>query len=318
MPIDLAKANSNKEVILSTLSAKGPSLPVHLAQATQLSPLFASAFLSELYNEGKVKISNMKVGSSPLYYLPGQESMLENFIDYLNGREKEAFYLLKKEKLLDDNLQTPVIRVAIRAIKDFAIPLKITPGGEGKEKLYWKYFLTNDLELKNLIEPKKHETQAPLEKVHQKHHPKQETEQEEKEIQEHITPENEKQKEEQDEPKVEKEKPKKIKKIIESKFVVNLKEYLTSKNIDILETLEEKKREFYGKISIDSMFGKQEYYLVAKDKKKISETDLVFALQKAQEIKMPALIMTPGDLDKKAQEYHKSWKNIIKFEKVKL
>jgi hypothetical protein len=66
------------------------------------------------------------------------------------------------------------------------------------------------------------------------------------------------------------------------------------------------------------MFGKQEYYLVAKDKKKISETDLVFALQKAQEIKMPALIMTPGDLDKKAQEYHKSWKNIIKFEKVKL
>ena len=154
MPIDLEKANANKELILSTLSSRGPSLPVHLAQTAQISPLFASAFLSELYNEGKLKISNMKVGSSPLYMLPGQEPMLEKFIDYLNGREKEALYLLKKEKILDDEFQTPVTRVALRAIKDFAIPLKITH--DGKEKLYWKYFLVHDSELRPLIEkPKK-------------------------------------------------------------------------------------------------------------------------------------------------------------------
>lgn len=139
MPINLEKANANKESILSTLSSRGPSLPVHLAQVAQISPLFASAFLSELYAEGKVKISNMKVGSSPLYYLSGQEQMLENFIDYLNGREKEALNLLKKEKILDDEIQTPVVRVAIRAIRDFALPIKLKINE--KEKLFWRYFL---------------------------------------------------------------------------------------------------------------------------------------------------------------------------------
>jgi hypothetical protein len=321
MPIDVDKANSNKETILATLSAKGPSLPVHLAQAIQLSPLFASAFLSELYSEGKLKISNMKVGSSPLYYLPTQEHMLENFVNFLNAREKEALHLLKRDKILDDELQSPVIRVALRAIKDFAIPLKITH--EGKEKLYWKYFLVQDSELRDLIEKprKKQERQIPLEQKNNLEHKTMIQEKpslEEKKIEEQVEKEVKKIEEAKEEPLTAIEKPKKTKKTPESKFVANLKEYLSAKEIEILETFEEKKKEFYAKIRVDSIFGKQEYYLVSKDKKKLSETDLVFALQKAQEMKMPALLMAPGELDKKAHEYHKSWKNLIKLEKVKL
>lgn len=82
--------------------------------------------------------------------------------------------------------------------------------------------------------------------------------------------------------------------------------------------IEEKKKEFIAKIRTDTIFGKQEYFLVAKDKKKITESDIVYALQKSQESKMPSLIISPGDFDKKALEYHKSWKNMIKFEKIKL
>jgi hypothetical protein len=316
MPIDLEKANSNKEMILTTLSAKGPSLPVHLAQAIQLSPLFASAFLSELYSEGKVKISNMKVGSSPLYFLPTQELLLENFIDYLNPREKEALHLLKKEKVLDDELQSPVVRVALRAIKDFAVPLKITQND--KEKLYWKYFSIHDNELRDLIEKpkKKQEKQIPLE---QKQTIEEKPSVEERKVEEQIEKDIKKEVNDglEEQPKVLIEKTKKTKKTAESKFITNLKEYLSAKEIEVLETIEEKKKEFHAKIRIDTLFGKQEYYLVSKDKKKINETDLVFALQKAQEMKMPSLILTPGELDKKAHEYHKGWKNLIKLEKVK-
>jgi len=319
MPINLEKANANKEAILSTLSARGPSLPVHLAQAIQLSPLFASAFLSELYAEGKLKISGMKVGASPLYYLPGQEALLENFLEQLNAREKEAVLLLKKEKILDDELQTPVTRVALRATKDFAVPLKITLND--KEKLYWKYFLISDSEIKSILEPpKKHEKQAQIPAEHQlkKHETKQPEPDEHKIIDESkLTKEPSEQKENKPiEPPLKK--LKKSKKAIESKFINNLREYLAAKEIEILEAIEEKKKEFYAKIRIDSLFGKQEYYLVSKDKKKLSENDLVYALQKAQEMKMPALIMAPGELDKKANEYHKSWKNMLKFEKIKL
>ncbi len=42
-----------KEKILSVLKKRGPSLPVHVAGETELSMLFASAFLSELLSEKK-------------------------------------------------------------------------------------------------------------------------------------------------------------------------------------------------------------------------------------------------------------------------
>ena len=41
----------------------------------------------------------MKVGSSPIYYLLGQESNLEFFSHHLNNKEKEAFTILKDKKI---------------------------------------------------------------------------------------------------------------------------------------------------------------------------------------------------------------------------
>ena len=87
MPVDMQKLIQNKETIISTNQSKGPSLPVQVAREANLSLLFASAYLSELYNEQKIKMSQMKVCSSPLYYIQGQEAMLENFIQYLNHKE---------------------------------------------------------------------------------------------------------------------------------------------------------------------------------------------------------------------------------------
>jgi len=52
---DLQKINHDKEMILSTLRFKGPSLPVHIAKALGVEPLFASAMLSELKAEEKLK-----------------------------------------------------------------------------------------------------------------------------------------------------------------------------------------------------------------------------------------------------------------------
>ena len=107
-----------KENILSVLQQRGPSLPVHIAKGTNLSILFASAFLSELLSERKIKISNMRVGNSPIYFIPGQENQLENFALHLNNKEKEAFTLLQNKKILKDGEQHPAIRVALRSIKE--------------------------------------------------------------------------------------------------------------------------------------------------------------------------------------------------------
>jgi len=129
-----------KEKILSILQKRGPSLPVHIAKEIDLSMLFASAFLSELVSEKKIKISNMKIGNSPIYFLPGQESMLEKFSQYLKSKEKEAFILLKEKKFLKDKNQDPAIRIALRTIKDFAIAFK------KNEEIIWRFFTVSETE----------------------------------------------------------------------------------------------------------------------------------------------------------------------------
>ncbi len=127
-----------KQKILRFISERGPSLPVHLTKISELSLTFTSAILSELLADRKLKLSNIRVGTSPLYFIPGQEEKLELFISNLKDPEVEAFKKLKQNKILDDEKQDPVLRVALRSIRDFAVPLK------NKDKLYWKYHLLPD------------------------------------------------------------------------------------------------------------------------------------------------------------------------------
>ena len=68
-----------QDQILDLVRLKGPVLPIHIANETKLSMLFASAYLAELTSSKKILISKLKVGSSPLYYTAGQEAKLQNF-----------------------------------------------------------------------------------------------------------------------------------------------------------------------------------------------------------------------------------------------
>ena len=323
--MQVAQFHIQKERILSLIKMKGPSLPVQIAKGIGVEPLFAGAFLSELYGEKKIKISNTRVGSSPLYYLEGQEKMLENFIEHLNFREKEAFLLLKQSGILDDELQTPVVRVALRAIKDFAIPFRFRI----KEdiKLFWRFFnLTEDeaqLRLKALLSPQVTEQKAEIEIKREDIKPLEltvgvkeaEVAQQSGEIDKKIEElAKDKIKTKKKSVKKEQKKTKAVEEGLSKKII----SYLSGKDIEILESILDKKKEFIGKVRLDIPFGKQDFYLVAKDKKKVNEIDLIVALQNAQALRMPALILSSGSLHKKAEEYLKGWENLIRFEKIKL
>lgn len=320
---DIASASLTKERILQHIRNKGPSLPVHVARAVNLSQLFASAFLSELYREGKIKISNIRVGSSPLYYIEGQEQLLENFIEHLNQKEREAFTLIKENKFLFDDELQPAIRVAIRSLKDFALPIKRDFNGEART--IWKYFLAHESEIptpRPILKPETIQIVKEIQEIQNKSEiektaptiqekPEQTTIEKIKENLEEI-------KEKTEEHPV-KEKKQKVKKTSNSdlKFLENIKDYIKNKNIDLIEVLSDKKKDFAAKIMINMPFGKQEFLLIFKDKKKLNEDDLTLALHKAQQEKMPALIYTPGEVDKKAHDYLNIWRNLIKVEKVK-
>ncbi len=127
-----------KSFIVELIKSEGPSLPSSISKKVGMTLLFTSALFSEMVADKTLKISYLKIGGSPLYYLPGQEEMLEKYTNHLNSQEKESFEMLKQNQvILEDNLD-PVHRVAIKSIKDFASLITISV--EGKERNFWKIY----------------------------------------------------------------------------------------------------------------------------------------------------------------------------------
>ncbi len=260
-----------KEKILYILKIKGPSLPAHIARETGLSILFASAFLSELVSENKVKISHMKIGSSPIYYIPGQEIRLENFAHHLNNKEKEAFLLLKEKKFLKDSEQHPAIRVALREIKDFAVPFK------KDENIFWRYFSVPENQLV-IKQPKpKEESKKPTLNIF--------------------------------------EKPKSTKKRTvkkDDKFFNKVKEFLSSKSIEILDIECFSKNELVLKIKKDD----KEEIIIAYNKKRINEEDIIKAYKKVSDNNFKYNILCLGGPLKRTKNLIESIKNLNNIEEM--
>ena len=283
-----------KESIMFVFEKRGPSLPVHVAKETGLSILFASAFLSELMSENKIKISNMRIGNSPIYFIPGQEAMLEKFSEYLKSKEKEAFLHLKGKKFLKDSEQQPAIRVALRAIKDFAVPFK------KDDEIYWRYFNITETEFeepklnaKKLVENKPTDLNI-LPSVENKEVP----------TNHEILKKNETLS-------------KKTKKIpitkkYNDKFFNKVKEFLSEKNAEILEIISANNSELILRIKTND----KEKILVAYNKKRITEKDIINAHKKSQKFNLNFLVMSLGNISKKLSELIDAIKVLSDIEKI--
>ncbi|MEM4318347.1 MAG: hypothetical protein QW244_00780 [Candidatus Pacearchaeota archaeon] len=298
-----------KRYILNYIEINGPSLPSTIAQKIRKELLITNAILSQMVENGLLKISNLKIGSSPLYFLPNQEAQLERFLNYLKDKEKEAVQLLKKEKVLKHETLDPVIRIALSNAKDFAKPIKIKE--DNYEKIFWRYYLVSNEEAESLIksiiesermkadskgkevglveEVKKVEAEIKEGKV-----------KEEKKLEEWIKIETrEKEKGEKEKKKKEKEKSD-VKGVIKEEKI-NFEEWI-NRNFSFVEKISQSifkgSKEILGELL--------EFLIIVKDKKRISDSDLIIALREGQERKMPVIFLTSGHLTKKADEVVKS------------
>ncbi len=285
-----------KEKILSTLRQRGPSLPVHIAGATGLSILFSSAFLSELFSEKKIKISHMKVGSSPIYFLPGQEHLLENFSQYIKGKEKEAFILLKEKKFLKDSEQDPAIRVALRSIKDFAILFK------KNEEIFWRYFTILENEFKPQI---KH-----LEKTPQIEDKKKSEEKISKKQELNIFDKQKKKKEKQIIKKKKTVRKKSFK--ADEKFFNKVKEFLSKRNIEISDIEGFSKKDLTLRVRTNG----EEKVLVAYNKKRITDQDIIKAHKKATELGLKYIVLSLGEPVKKISNFIQAIKDLEEMSQI--
>ena len=307
---------ADRDAIIGIIRRKGPVLPVQVSKELKTSILFGSAMLSELVSAKLIKVSTVKIGGSPLYYLPEHVSRLQDFAKHLPGKEKEAYDLLKQKKVLRDTSQEPAIRVALKNMKDFAWPLNATIGD--KKELFWKWFLIENEEatgvIKNILgikeqkEAKKEEPKIVREE--KKVEPKKEIEKNiEPNIQKTEMPAVDEQKEE-----IKPEEPKPIlKQEPQDDFLMSVLGYFSTNNIKVLsKSIIKRNSEIDFDIELQSAVGVLKYYCKAKSKKRVNDGDLSSAYVQGHLRKLPVLFLSYGEPTKRAKEMlNKEFQNIV-------
>ncbi|MEK6839360.1 MAG: hypothetical protein AABX72_00295 [Nanoarchaeota archaeon] len=282
------------EKVIGFIQANGPSLPIQIAKVMEKDSFYAGAILSDLIARKMVRISTARIGGSPVYYLPEQQEQLSKLYDHLPLREKEAYGMLKEQKMIKDKELQPVMRVALQQIKDFAIPFE-----HNAEKM-WRWYLTSEEELKQLLNP----PQQLIEVIQQP----------EIKIQQTQAPIHAQPIKEDTQQKLER----KQKLPIHDTFSEIIDTYIKKNNLIPVELLSQRKnKEMISIVKINSSIGDIEMLLIAKNKKKITNSDLSLAHQKGQAKKLPTLFISTGEMTKKTEQHmEKNLKGLLFVKKI--
>src|SRR3989344_2481790 len=183
------------------------------------------------------------------------------------SKEKEAYDLLQKNKILKDSEQQPAIRVALRALHDFAIPFK------NNEDIYWRYLTFSENDVKNIFDNKlqkeiSKDTNKNIEKIN---------------ISSQIQQPNKNKNS--------------FQKTQDEKFFDRVKEYLTNNNIELLDIIGLSKNKLILKVKEN----KEEYLVVAFNQRKITEKDIIEASKRAKEGDLDYSILSFGETSKTLQ-----------------
>ena len=276
-----------KNKIISFLKIAGPSLPVRIAKTIEMEPIFTSAILSELLDAKQIKTSFMKIDASPLYLLSGQEQKLEDHTENLKPIEKEALLKLKENKTLSDENEEPSIRVALRNIKDFAIPHK------NQDKITWEYAFPTEEETQPqkpanhqpLINPK------PIEPIFKTPPSAKHTINEADYQRSRLS----------------------AKRTNPKPFLKKIEEFLDKQNTEIISIEEVDKRKVIAKIKSEI----QTSLLFAFNKKRITENELMKCYKQAKILALPYHIITSGEPTKKMTETIDAYKKLIRIDQLK-
>lgn len=299
-----------KERVFDYVNTHGPVLPSVISKEFRSTNIFISALLSELITNKRIKLTRAKIGGSPMYYCKSQEpKIVELLRGNLGQKQREALDILMEKKVLRDRDCLPFERVALRELEDFAIPVKLVISDV--EEIFWKWYLLPDQDAKELI-------QGALEKLYPS--PKKEEEKiiptvKELEIKKEIMESQEGELiEEKNGEKQEKKKKKKFlqevlvdkgkKEKSDGDFENTVLQYLKKKEIKILDkTSIARNKELNCTVYIPTSVGELCYFVKARNKKSLSEGDLLLAFTEGQNLKLPTLYLSSGDITKKAREY---------------
>ncbi|HLC84246.1 MAG TPA: hypothetical protein VJH22_00450 [Candidatus Nanoarchaeia archaeon] len=300
--------------LLEIVKRRGPVVPSDVSKEINQNLMFTSAMLSELSARKQVKVSHLKVGGgSPLYYTPDQQKELIRFLRHLDPKEQEIVRKLEQAKVLRDIDLGPLQRVALRQTKDFAVPLEVQMGVE--TEIFWKYFMTSDDEaipmIKCIVEPPKPAVQEQVPPRVQAPEPRAQPsvpvvqEQKHNNTKQTVLKEQEQQNNSQEpvpQPKTRAPRSKAPKDDGPSAFFTQISRYFESNNIQMLENKTIRRdKEYEFTLNVPSPVGQVTFHAIAKRKKSLNESDLSTLYVTAQSLHLPILVITDGEVSKKAE-----------------
>lgn len=331
---------SLQDTVLDIVKEKGPLLPAEIVSEVnrrtgkQSDMFFIGAVLSELMASKEVRMSNAKIGGSKVYYTPGQEPKLVKLKEYLNDKEVKAYELLEEKKILRNSELEPVIRVAMSTLKDFARPIEVKL--QDKE-VFWSWYLLPleeaqrmikerlKEEIEQLKKQKEHSIpQKPVKQAikqtkssegfignsfqHQSSQQKPSPQEKSEKLQQEQKVVSDQKRSVQERPQEQHQEQRETQSTLsqvdtDDEFMLSVMKFLEKNQILIHDgELLKKNSDCEFEVSITSQIGKIRYYIYAKSKKKVNETDLSYAYVRAQNRNLPLCFVTSGELTKKAEE----------------
>jgi hypothetical protein len=292
--------NEKEQKIVDMVTTGGPILPITVSKSLGVETFLAGAMLSSLVKNGHLKISQKRIGSSPLYYKSGQERKVQEMLyKELNDLEQKALERIRNLKVATDSELYPQERFLLKSMADFVTPLTVKHGD--KEISIWKHNSVSEQELNEILKvkltaPPKEEQKLP-EKLPE---PAQLPAQPESHLKLVEAP---------PKTKTVHRKPKQP-----SEFVNRAKQYLKDIKAEIIEEKPVKRDEHFFTIELPTVLGRQNFLVKAKDKKAVSESELSQFYLECMNAKKPGILLVPSELNKKTSAFAE--KNVGKMIKV--
>ncbi|MEM4713939.1 MAG: hypothetical protein QXQ79_00110 [Candidatus Nanoarchaeia archaeon] len=262
------------------LVSQSPVLPIEVATALSIDSFTAKAVLDFLTESGKIKCTSEKIGGVPIYYLPGQE---------LSAQTKLNSLLSVKPTV--GNFSTE--------------PVQITPEIERKRKEFLE-------KLKEIERREKEEKSAPQKQTSVE--PIEHLEEVEKKI---LTETKEFEKSENQKIKISTPQIKNIEKVESDNLIDLALKWLESKNAVVTnKELRKKGREAILEFLLPSAIGNIPFIAFILNKKTINELDISLAHSESIKRSKSVLIISKGNLTKKAKLAIEEFNGLIKFEKL--
>jgi hypothetical protein len=297
-----------------------PVQPTEVAKVLSTNSMLASAMLSEMSEKGLLKVSHLKVGSSPLYYHPDHPDHLLKYVQHLNEKDRKTVAMLQEKGVLRDQALDPLTRVSLRNIKDFAKPLDVSI--DGHKELFWKFYVLRDEEAAQRIKQAVEQPQPappavpaeakPAEAWPVKPRKPRARKPKVVEPQQTLAAQPVAETFSSPAPAPVPEPPTVASlPITDDPFLKQLTAFFVANNIQIVEQVVlKKKNEYDFLLLLPSPVGQLSYYCKAKNKAKIGEADLSHAYVQGQLKKLPVLFLAPGALTKPAQDLLKELKGL--------